>query len=124
MTNGNTPDLDLTPLLAQQIDIKAGDKHYLLDMNMPATLLHRCQRWWAMLQTSDLDASIDSEELDSKSVALVSEALHIDEAESKDLGSPARMRLLIFLAGAPFRIPTLTQLSKAVSDSSDISAEA
>lgn len=98
-------ELDITNLLPQEFVVKAGDKTYKLSIDIPAFTVTRCQRWAIdMRDTPESVSDSIKEELEERAVKLAAELLHIDEAEARTLGGPARMRLINFLAGVTFEI--------------------
>jgi len=106
--------MDLSVLMPQVWRIKAGDKVYDLNSDLPTALLYRCQRWISLLQTVDESTTqAESDEIDRLSVQIVRDALRIDESEARTLGAAARMRLIAFLGGARPPMPTQTRPSEA-----------
>lgn len=109
-------DLDLTNLLPQILVVRAGEKQYELNTDIPPALLFRIQRWFALLADEPPGS-------DEESVELTARALKISAKDAEALGGTARLRLLAFLAGG-LGARTTTPLSKAPSPSSSPSAEA
>jgi hypothetical protein len=105
--DGREPDLDLSQLLpSEPLLVKAGDKTYELNRDVPYWLYRRCLIWQANAPDED-----DGGEHEKEAIFLVSKLLNVNEKVAEEIGGMARARLITFLVQGRFPAPTPTTSS-------------
>lgn len=96
-------ELDVTAILPQLIEIKAGEHRYAVQLDVKSVDIARCSRWIreAEALAETLDEARD-EEHDKFGIRLAAHILRVTYEEAENLGGPARYRLLNFFAIVSF----------------------
>lgn len=120
-TNGHVPDLDLSDLLPQKVEVKAGERIFTISTDVPPSLLKRLRLWYRGY--SDLETPTEPA-ADDELWQMVGQVLGCPPEEAQALGFTAASRLVTFLVLRPSASGPTTTPSAKRSRSAASSAEA